>query len=106
MKRLSIVILNLILIIVGFITIYYRPWSALAITIGMLLIAISIINFALLIYFPPPAQKYIKLKVVEETPTIPKTPLKAIKPKKRVKKKKKPKKKIKKKKKAKRRRRR
>ncbi|NIM47079.1 MAG: hypothetical protein GTN40_02885 [Candidatus Aenigmarchaeota archaeon] len=105
MKRLSIVILNLILIIVGFITIYYRPWSALAITIGMLLIAISIINFALLIYFPPPQQKYIKLKVVEES-KIPKTPLKAIKPRKRVKKKKPKKKRPKKKKKAKRRRRR
>jgi len=93
MKRLAIVILNLILIIVGFITIYYSPWSALAITIGMLLIAVSIINFALLIYFPPPPQKYVKLKVIEETPVIPKTPLKTRKHKKRPKKKKKPKKK-------------
>jgi len=106
MKRLSIVILNLILIIVGFITIYYSPWSALAITIGMLLIAVSIINFALLIYFPPPKQEYVKLKVIEEVPKIPKTPLKTIKPKKKVKKKKKPKKKKPKKKKKARRRRR
>ncbi len=64
-----------------------------AITIGMLLIAVSIINFALLIYFPPPQQQYVKLKVVEETPGIPKTPLKTIKSKKRVRKRKKPKKK-------------
>ncbi len=68
----------------------------------MLFIAISIISFAILIYFPPPSPEYVKLKVMEEAPQIPKTPLKTIKPKKlpkkrkkRPKKKKKPKKKTK-----------
>jgi len=95
MKRLAIVILNLVLLIVGFITIYSIPWSVLAITLGMLLISVSIISFAVLIYFPPPKQEYVKLKVMEEGPKTPKTPLKTIKPKKKPKKKKKTKKKAK-----------
>ena len=89
MKRLAITILNLILIIVGFAIIYSSPLSALAITLGMLLIAISIISFAVLVYFPPPSPEYVKLKVIEETPKAP------LKPKKTIKKKRKPKKKAK-----------
>lgn len=91
MKRLAIVILNLVLIVIGFAIVYSTPWSALAITLGMLLIAISIISFAVLIYFPPPKQEYVKLKVMEETPKVPRTPLRPVKPKKIPKKKKKPK---------------
>ena len=68
MNRLVIAILNLILIIVGFFIIYSGPWSALAITLGMLLIAVSIISFAFLIYFPPAMPRYVKLRVVEEMP--------------------------------------
>lgn len=68
MKRLSIVVLNLILIIIGFLIVYSSPISALAITFGMLLISISIISFAVLIYFPPSQPQYVKLNVVEETP--------------------------------------
>ena len=98
MKRLSIVILNLVLIIVGFIIVYSNPLSALAITLGMFFIAISIISFSILIYFPPPQPNYVKLKVIEEGPKTPKTPLKT-----KAKRRPKPKKKTKKKKKAKRR---
>ena len=67
MKRLTIVIFNLILIIAGFLTIYSNPISALAIILGMLLIAISMISFAVLIYFPPKIG-YVNLKIVEEAP--------------------------------------
>jgi len=67
MKRLEIVVLNLILIIAGSLTIYSSPLNAIAIMLGMLLIAISIISFAVLIYFPPKTE-YVKLKVVEESP--------------------------------------
>lgn len=95
MKRLAISILNLILIVIGFVIIYSDPLSALAITIGMLLISISMISFAMLIYFPPPSPEYVKLKVIEETSKTPKTPLKTMKPKKKAKKKKKIKKKAK-----------
>jgi len=95
MKRLAIVILNLILIIIGFAIVYSNPLSALTISLGMLFIAISIISFAILIYFPPPSPGYVKLKVVEEIPKIPKTPLKTKKIKKKPKKRKKTKKKTK-----------
>ncbi len=105
MKRLGIVILNLFLIIIGFLTVYYNPISVLAITVGWILISVSIISFAILIYFPPPQEKYIKLKVIEEKPTISKTPLKT-RSKKRPRPKKRPKKKKKAKKRTKRRRRR
>ena len=67
MKRLTIVIFNLILIIAGFLTVYFNPISALAIILVMLLIAISMISFAVLIYFPPKTG-YVNLKVVEEGP--------------------------------------
>ena len=73
MKRPVIVVLNLILIIAGFLVIYSDPLSAFAITLGMLLISISIISFAILVYFPPPQPKYVRLKVIEEaTKTAPK----------------------------------
>jgi hypothetical protein len=67
MKRLAIVVLNLILIIAGFLTVYLGPGNIFAITLGMLLIAISMISFAVLIYFPPKTG-YVKIKVVEEAP--------------------------------------
>lgn len=67
MKRLTIVVFNLILIIAGFLTVYSNPLSFFAIALGMLLIAISMISFAALIYFPP-KQGYVNLKVVEESP--------------------------------------
>jgi hypothetical protein len=87
MNRLAIVFLNLILIIIGFFIIYFSPLSALAITIGMLFIAISIISFAILIYFPPSQPGYVKLRVVEENPKIPKRVMRK-RPKKRTKRKK------------------
>ena len=71
MNRLMLVILNLILITVGFFIVYASPLSALAITLGMLLIAVPIISFAILIYFPPVPTGYVKLKVIEETPKAP-----------------------------------
>jgi hypothetical protein len=67
MKRLTIVVFNLILIIAGFLTVYSNPLSFFAISLGMLLIAISIISFAVLIYFPPKTG-YVNLKIVEESP--------------------------------------
>ncbi len=67
MKRLTIVVFNLILIIAGFLAVYFNPLSFFAIALGMLLIAISMISFAVLIYFPPKIG-YVNLKVVEEGP--------------------------------------
>ena len=92
MKRLTIVVFNLILIIAGFLLVYFSPWNALgmplAITLGMLLIAISMISFAVLIYFPPKIG-YVNLKVVEEGPKttsrINPRPKRKIKPKKKAK---------------------
>jgi hypothetical protein len=72
MNRLAIVVLNLILIIIGFLIVYSSPLSALAITLGMFFIAISIISFAILIYFPPSQPGYVKLRVIEENPKLPK----------------------------------
>jgi amino acid permease len=83
MKRIAISVLNLILIVIGFLIIYTNPISALAITVGMVFISISIISFAVLIYFPPSKQEYVKLKVVEEAPKTPSRPKTKRKPKKK-----------------------
>ena len=69
MNRLFISVLNLILIIMGFLIVYSVPLNALAIIFGMLLISISIISFAVLIYFPPAQPRYVRLKVIEEPNT-------------------------------------
>jgi len=83
------VILNFILIIVGFAIIIRFPYQPFIIVLGMSFIAISIITFAVLIYFPPQQPQYVRLKVVEETPkTMSRT---SLKPKKRKKIAKKPK---------------
>jgi hypothetical protein len=76
MKRVGITILNLILIVVGFVIVYANPVSVWSMILGMLLISVAIISFAVLIYFPPTQPKYVKLKVVEEYPTEPKIPSK------------------------------
>jgi hypothetical protein len=65
MQRTYITVINFILMIVGFFTIYSNPLSSLAITTGMLLISSSIISFTILIYFPPAEQEYVKLRIVE-----------------------------------------
>jgi hypothetical protein len=65
MQRTYITVLNFILIIVGFFTIYSSPLSSLAITTGMFLISAAIISFTILIYFPPANQEYVKLRIVE-----------------------------------------
>jgi len=76
MSRLSLVVLNFILIIVGFLTIIQFPINPTAIILGMLFISVSMISFAMLIYFPPQQPKYVKLKVVTEEPrTMSKTHL-------------------------------
>lgn len=82
MNRGAIAFLNLILIVVGFFIIYASPLNVLAVTLGMFFIATSIISFAVMIYFPPPQPAYIKLKVIEETPKIPRR-VKRKRPKKR-----------------------
>ena len=88
MNRLGITILSFILLIIGFSMIVCSPDNSFTIYLGMLLIAISILSIAILIYFPP-TERHVRLKVIE-APTIPpkalttkRKPIRRKKPKKR-----------------------
>jgi len=85
MSNLTIKDITWILIIIGFLLIYFSPLATTAIILGMFLISISIISFAMLIYFPPPQAGYVKLKVIEEAPKASLKPKTRKKPKKRAK---------------------
>ena len=89
-------LLNLILLLLGALIVYSFPLNPLAISIGMLFLAVSILSIALQVYFPP-KPKHVVLRVVE--------PIKSVKPVVKAKKVKKAKKKRKRKKKAKKRKR-
>lgn len=67
-------VLNLILILVGAITVYSFPLNPFAITVGMFFLAIAILSIALQVYFPPrPKQVILK---VEEPVSLPKKSVK------------------------------
>jgi hypothetical protein len=87
MNRLGITILSFILLIIGFSMIVCSPDNSFAISLGMLLIAISILSIAILIYFPP-TERHVRLRVI--APKIPpkvlttkRKPIRRKKPKKR-----------------------
>ena len=77
MKMLLTLVLTVILFIIGIITVFFNPLNPLAISFGMFLVAIAILNVAVQIYFPQTSQSTVELKVVNAKTTE--------KPKKRVK---------------------
>ena len=64
MKMMLSLVLTVVLFIIGIITVALSPLNPLAITFGMLLIAVSILNFAVQIYFPQQPRGTVELKVV------------------------------------------
>lgn len=60
-------VLTLILFVLGILMVFARPWDVTAISLGMFLVAISVLNIAVQIYFPQPklSKEPIRLKVVE-----------------------------------------
>lgn len=75
MNRAVTMFLSLVLLLLGALTVYSFPLNALAISLGMFLLAVSILSIALQIYFPP-KPKHVVLRVVEPA-KIPKTRVKA-----------------------------
>jgi hypothetical protein len=67
MKRAITMVLTLILFVLGILMVFARPWDVTAISLGMFLVAISVLNIAVQIYFPQPqiSKNPIRLKVVE-----------------------------------------
>jgi hypothetical protein len=78
MNRAFTMLLNLILLVLGAVIVYSFPLNPLAIAIGMLFLAVSILSIALQVYFPP-QPKHVVLRVVE-----PVAPLKRVVKRKRV----------------------
>lgn len=70
MKKAVTMVLTLILFVLGILMVFARPWDATAISLGMFLIAISVLNIAIQIYFPQPQvpKSPVRLKVVESLP--------------------------------------
>lgn len=88
MKRIGTMILTVILFILGIIIVFLNPINPVAISFGMFLVAVSVLNIAVQIYFPATPSSPVELRVVKRVKPKPKR-----KPKKRVKKRKKKKKK-------------
>lgn len=73
-------VLTVILFIVGIMTVFLNPLNPIAISFGMFLVAVSILNVAVQIYFPPQPQGTVELKVVKVRPEkIPKKTVKKVK---------------------------
>ena len=68
MNRAITMVLTLILFVLGIIIVFARPWNATAISIGMFLVAVSVLNIAIQIYFPPPRGP-VQLRVIERPVT-------------------------------------
>jgi len=60
-------VLTLILFVLGVLMVFARPLDTTAISLGMFLVAISVLNLAVQIYFPPQqiSKSPVRLKVVE-----------------------------------------
>jgi NADH:ubiquinone oxidoreductase subunit K len=65
MKMLLTLVLTVILFIIGVITVFFNPMNPLAISFGMFLVAVAILNVAVQIYFPQQPQGTVELKVVK-----------------------------------------
>jgi len=65
-------LLNLILLLLGAVIVYSFPLNPLAISIGMLFLAVGILSIALQVYFPP-RPKHVVLRVVESPKPLKKT---------------------------------
>ena len=57
--------LTLVLFFVGIATVFFNPLNPLAISFGMFLVAISILNIAVQIYFPMQPKETVELKVIK-----------------------------------------
>jgi NADH:ubiquinone oxidoreductase subunit K len=64
MKMLVTSVLTVILFIIGIITVVFNASNPLAISFGMFLVAVSILNIAVQIYFPQQPRGTVELKVV------------------------------------------
>jgi len=82
MKRIGTMILTVVLFILGVIIVFLNPINPVAISFGMFLVAVSILNIAVQIYFPTIPSTPVELRVVERRVK----PKPRRKPKKRVKK--------------------
>jgi hypothetical protein len=87
MHKIVTLVLTFILFIVGVLIVFSNPLDPAAISIGMFLVAISILNIAIQIYFPAMPERQVELRVVE-TPEIPEVSKRVIKKKRTVRRKK------------------
>ena len=65
MKRIGTMILTVILFILGIIIVFLNPINPVAISFGMFLVAVSVLNIAVQIYFPAAPSSPVELKVVK-----------------------------------------
>ena len=64
MKNVLTLALTLVLFLVGVAIVFLNPLDALAISFGMFLVAVSILNIAVQIYFPMQPKQTVELKVM------------------------------------------
>ncbi|MFQ6020478.1 MAG: hypothetical protein ACE5J4_00415 [Candidatus Aenigmatarchaeota archaeon] len=69
MTRTASYSLSLILLLIGIIIIIWNPFDVIIISIGMFLIAVAIINSAIMINFPKKRRKPVELKIVKTKPS-------------------------------------
>jgi len=65
MKRIGTMILTVVLFILGIIIVFLNPINPVAISFGMFLVAVSVLNIAVQIYFPATPSSPVELRVVE-----------------------------------------
>jgi membrane-bound ClpP family serine protease len=65
MKRIGTMILTVILFILGIIIVFLNPINPVAISFGMFLVAVAVLNIAVQIYFPAVPSSPVELRVVE-----------------------------------------
>lgn len=71
-------ILTVILFVIGIALVVMNPLNALAITFGMFLVAVSILNVAIQVYFPSQPLSTVELRVVQPEKKAKKKPVKRV----------------------------
>ena len=64
MKIILTLVLTIILFLLGISIVILNPLNAMAISFGMLLVAVAILNMAVHVYFPQQPQGTVELKVI------------------------------------------
>ena len=67
MKMILTMVLTIILFIMGIIMVLFNPTNPMAISLGMFLVAVSILNVTVQLYFPQQPEGTAILKVVQPT---------------------------------------